>query len=373
VDKRRCGRLLSVDRELRRFSLIAEAWRAGRLSSDKVNAVLAVSDHVEAQLQRDQAELIAAISEVTCDQARRLLWRWRESALAELDCSPDDPEPDDPKQNELRISETFDGTQVLDGTFAGIVGKELAGLIASEIDRCFQTGDYHAGDGLTVRQRNADALLRLVRRGATNLTEAGEPKRAVTILVDLNRLLGLSATTVEELLAWPCETSDGTAVPLAQVLDVMGDATINTVLGFYGLGGRFRPAGEVTTARHANASQRRHLRVRDQGCAWPGCDAAATWCQAHHEPPWDQTHRTCTAELVLLCRHHHRLRHEHGHTFTIDPDGDLVVHRPDGTPLPTVPPGGLLPIEDPQPPGPEPTGGDRHRRHSNLDTCHRAA
>lgn len=69
VDKRRCGRLLSVDRELRRFSLIAEAWRAGRLSSDKVNAMLAVSDHVEAQLRRDQAELIAGIEPVTCDQS----------------------------------------------------------------------------------------------------------------------------------------------------------------------------------------------------------------------------------------------------------------------------------------------------------------
>ena len=371
VDKRRCSRLLACDRDLRHLVLVRDAWRSGRLSTDKVNALLNVRDGVEAQLVRDQSDLITAITGVTADRARRLLWRWRESALAELDCSPDDPEPDDPKLNELRISESFAGAHVLDGTFTGIVGKELAGLISGEIDRCFQTGEYRSDDGLTGYQRNADALLRLVRRGSANLTEAGEPKRAVTILVDLNRLLGLSARTVDELLAWPCETSDGTPVPLAQVLDVMGDATINTVLGFYGLGGRFRPAGEVTTARHANASQRRHLRVRDQGCAWPGCDAPATWCQAHHEPPWDQTHRTSTSELVLLCRHHHRLRHEHGYTFTIDPHGDLVVHRPDGTPLPVAPPGGLLPIEDPDPPGPEPTIAEKSRRYSDLGSCER--
>lgn len=358
IDKRRCGRLLATDHDLRSLPLIQAAWRAGELSTDKVNALLAVRTDVEAQLERDQADLVAAIAHKTADAARRHLHRWRQSALAELDRSPDDPAPDDPKLNELRLTESFDGTLLLDGAFGAIVGKEIAGLVAAEIDRCFHAGEYEADDGLTVRQRNADALLRLLRRGSVNLTEGGEPKRAVTILVDLNRLLGLSATSVDELMAWPCETADGTPVPLAQVLDVMGDATLNTVLGFYGLDGRFKVAGEVTTNRNANASQRRHLRVRDQGCAWPGCDAPATWCHAHHEPPWDDTHRTTTAELVLLCRHHHKLRHEHGYTFTLGPDGDLVVHRADGTPLPSPPPGTCIP----PPEGPP-------RRYSDLDRC----
>ena len=267
VDKRRCGRLLGADRDLRHLDLIREAWQAGTLNTDKVNALLAVRDGVEAQLQRDQAELIAQIAHVTADRARRLLHRWRESALAELDRSPDDPEPDDPKLNELRITETFGGTHLLDGAFSGLVGKELASLIA-------------------------------------------------------------------------------------------------------GLGGRFRVAGEVTTARHANASQRRQLRVRDQGCAWPACEAPASWCQAHHEPPWEDAHRTTTSEMVLLCRHHHRLRHEHGYTFVVDTDGDLTVIRPDGTPVPTTPPGGLVGIsEETEPPGPEPSADERHRPNSDLGRC----
>lgn len=370
VEKRRCRRWVAIDRDLRWLPLIRAAWREGMLTTDAVGALLAVSEHVEVPMKRDQALLIRLLRDKRHEVARAHLRDWRESALAELDRSPDAPEPDDPKQNELRLTESFDGQLQIDGLYGTLVGKELAGLVAGEITRCFQTGEYRNDDGLTVRQRNADALLRLVRRGDRNLTEAGEPKRAVTILVDLNRLLGIRATTVEELLAWRCQTADGTAVPLAQVLDVMGDATINTVLGFYGLDGRFKVAGEVTTARHANASQRRHLRVRDQGCAWPGCDAPATWCQAHHEPPWDHTHHTTTAQLVLLCRHHHALRHREGYAFTLGIDGDLLVSRPDGTPLPSPPPGDLLPPNPPDPP--VPIDLDRLRARRRPDLCVRA-
>lgn len=346
LQRRRCGFLLGAARDLRRYPLVAAAWRSGRLATEHVAAMLRVAEHVEAQLERDQAELIDAIAPLTDRAARRALGRWRESALAELDRSPDDPHPDDPRLNELSIREGFDGTQVLDGTFSGIVGKELAGLVAAEIDRCFETGDYRTDDDMTVRQRNADALLRLVRRGATRVSDGGEPHRAVTLLVDLNRLLGVRASTVEELLAWPCETGDGSTVPLSQVLDVMGDATINTVLGFFGIGGRFRVAGEVTTARHANVSQRRHLRVRDQQCVWPGCDAPATWCHAHHEPPWGERHDTTTSRLTLLCRHHHGLRHHERPAdrfgLAIGIDGEVTVSRPDGTEISPVLPGHQL-------------------------------
>ena len=129
--------------------------------------------------------------------------------------SEDDPHPDDPALNSLAISATFEGNRVLDALFSPIVGSELEGLIEAEVTRLFHTGVFTAEDGLTARQRNAQALLELVRRGSVVTTEAGEPKRAATVLADLRHLLGIPARTPEELISWPCQLADRTVVPLS--------------------------------------------------------------------------------------------------------------------------------------------------------------
>jgi hypothetical protein len=200
----------------------------------------------------------------------------------------------------------------------------------------------------------AKAMLGLLRRGSQVETDGGEPKRAVSILVDLRWLFGFgssAATSSGDVLDWPCELADGTPVPLAQVLDSLDDSTINLILGTLGLKAKtFSPVGEITTQRLANASQRRMLRARDRGCIWPGCDAPATWCQAHHEPPFEDTHRTTTSELLLFCRFHHALRHRGNHEVQVDRDGTVTIHRPDRTPIPAAARGDKLPWPDPDPP-----------------------
>jgi hypothetical protein len=57
--------------------------------------------------------------------------------------------------------------------------------------------------------------------------------------------------------------------------------------------------------------------------------------------------------LVLLCRHHHTLRHNGGFDLRVTADGTVTIHRPDGSLLPYVAPGHLQPLP---PPGPPPTG-----------------
>ncbi len=49
------------------------------------------------------------------------------------------------------------------------------------------------------------------------------------------------------------------------------------------------------------------LALRDQGCVFPGCDAPATVCHAHHLVPWWAGGATALSNLVLLCPHHHGL------------------------------------------------------------------
>jgi hypothetical protein len=66
---------------------------------------------------------------------------------------------------------------------------------------------------------------------------------------------------------------------------------------------------------------------------------------------------------VLLCPHHHTLRHNGGFDLRVTPDGTVTIHRPDGSVLPYVAPGHLQPFPDPDPPPPPPSakppGNDR--------------
>jgi hypothetical protein len=60
---------------------------------------------------------------------------------------------------------------------------------------------------------------------------------------------------------------------------------------------------------------RRALEARDTGCRFPGCTARR--CDAHHIVHWGEGGPTCLDNLVLLCRHHHRLLHEGGYTVHV--------------------------------------------------------
>jgi phage tail tape-measure protein len=77
---------------------------------------------------------------------------------------------------------------------------------------------------------------------------------------------------------------------------------------------------------------------------------------AHHVVAWENGGATDLANMVLVCRHHHRLLHEGGYTAALV-DNRPRFFRPDGTPL--RPPGA---------PGTDPTRGS-----TELRRRHRAA
>jgi len=81
---------------------------------------------------------------------------------------------------------------------------------------------------------------------------------------------------------------------------------------------------------------RRALHQRDRGCRFPGCHVHLG--QGHHVRHWAQSGPTTLTNLVLLCRRHHRAVHEEGYRVTHAPAGALRFQRPDGRPLPAVPP-----------------------------------
>ncbi len=76
------------------------------------------------------------------------------------------------------------------------------------------------------------------------------------------------------------------------------------------------------------------LNQRDQGCVFPGCDAAPETSHAHHITPWWSGGSTALHNLVLLCPHHHGII-EPGHhpnadrwRLTLRPDGISEIRPP---------------------------------------------
>ena len=84
-------------------------------------------------------------------------------------------------------------------------------------------------------------------------------------------------------------------------------------------------------------SIRRALRFRDQGCRFPGC-THTHFVDGHHIKHWANGGETSLENLVLLCRHHHRLVHEGGYVCERTSDGDIEFRSPAGSVVPVHPP-----------------------------------
>ena len=179
---------------------------------------------------------------------------------------------------------------------SGMVGVEDAAVINAAMQPL--CGPV-TGDDRTPGQRRADALVdicRLALRTGTLPEDGGEPPQVV-VTVPFDPLAHALGTAV---------TDTGERVSAETARRLACDARILPVV----LGG----AGQVLDAgrsrRLATGALRRALVARDRGCAFPGCDRPARWCDAHHLRSWADGGATSLDNLVLLCRYHHGLIHD---------------------------------------------------------------
>ena len=80
---------------------------------------------------------------------------------------------------------------------------------------------------------------------------------------------------------------------------------------------------------------RRALQRRDVGCRFPGC-TAHNYVDAHHIVHWADGGETKLDNLVLLCRHHHRLVHEGGYGVQMTASGPKFTDSTGRTIPPTA-------------------------------------
>jgi len=92
-------------------------------------------------------------------------------------------------------------------------------------------------------------------------------------------------------------------------------------------------------------AMRRALRMRDEGCRFPGC-TNDKFVDGHHIEHWADGGETNLDNLVLLCRHHHHLVHEGGFSCEKNGSGEVVFRDQRRTPLATWAPQPRISDED---------------------------
>lgn len=326
---------------LRSCPASSKAYRQGALGTAKVRLLLAAREDVEAQFLVDEEWLVRQIERLTVPRARLFLERWRATALASAGLDDDKP-PTDPGDNSLHVSTTFGGRRAISGDLDSINGATLQNLIAAEVDRLFNTGEFRPDDGLKPSQRASRALLNLVERGAKSSSLHGEVRPSVTLLIDLRTLLGIPVVDATDLLLRRSNLVDGTPVDRQTAIELLTRAHLTAVLGSFATDGRFHPTAEIRETRAPNGRQRRALDLRDEGCVFPGCTSPPAHTHAHHVDTWQATHQTTVPRLVLLCSFHHHAIHDRGFGLSLD-GSKVTVTRPDGTELPHTPHGQRIP------------------------------
>jgi len=86
-----------------------------------------------------------------------------------------------------------------------------------------------------------------------------------------------------------------------------------------------------------NRAIRRFIQKRDGHCRFPGCTRNANRCEPDHIIAYSQGGPTAPWNLISLCKHHHRVKHQTGWTLTMTRDGHCTWTDPFGRQYATHP------------------------------------
>lgn len=270
--------------------VVSEAFREGRLSYSKVRAITRIASaeneahlvemalaataaHIEAIVRkyRQVERLQAADQAMALHESRSLSYYWAE-----------------------------DGALVLKGRLPPEQGAVLI--------EALQRADHwiEAPIDEPTEARRADALSLIAEKCLAG--EAVEADRfQITVHVSAETLRADGAIDPED----PPAIEDGPALAPDTVRRLACDAGVIPILE--------TADGELLSigrrSRAIAPALRRALKRRDGGCRFPGC-THTRFVDGHHIEHWADGGETCLENLVLLCRHHHRLIHEGG--FTVE-------------------------------------------------------
>ncbi|HEY7667835.1 MAG TPA: DUF222 domain-containing protein [Actinomycetota bacterium] len=289
----------------------------GAISLSAARALVAAHDADPEAFAAAEERLVDAAKIHSLGDLGRVIAYWRQAV--ERERVEDDATVRERRR--LHASLTFQGMVRLDGDLDPETGETLLTALRAVVDADVRRGV--ADDARTPAQRRADALGEICRHWldrSDRPTVAGErPHVTLTVAADV-----LSAADVMRAAEAPsvtagaigmlpgpttmCELDHAGPVPAEMARRLACDASVMRVV----LSGRSEPLDVGRRTPVVPPAIRRAVVLRDRRCRFPGCDRPHTWCDAHHVTHWADGGPTSLANLILLCRRHHRAIHERG-------------------------------------------------------------
>jgi hypothetical protein len=272
------------------------AMHDGMADLDHLDVVLDVVKHLPDGSTREDRELVestlAADARETHPNAVRKLG---EQIIARIDQdghAPTEREQAEPN-NSLRYRRTGAGRFIATLDIDQEAGEELEDLLT--VLGAPRQDAPGVPDSRPHAQRLGDAFTEIIHVAAKS-GDLPSKKPHLAVYLDYNALMDGIGTATLEGGSFLCPSA---ARRLACDADV-----IPMVLNSDSV-----PLDVGRAHRFITDHQRRALIARDHGCSFPNCDRKPRWCDGHHVKHWLHGGATDLHNMVLLCRHHHRLVH----------------------------------------------------------------
>lgn len=304
LSRREAAGAVRQARALGSHPVVGEAAVAGKLGTGQVRAITGVLDGLAPQLSGEQVAqaeelLVGWARELDADQLTRSVGKVlaavapataAETMEARLQREAEAAH----RQRSLRFF--FEGASVrFDGSLPRLAAEAwIAQLdaMAEQTRRTLLERRDRLAEMPTADQRRADALIALIQAGGK-----GKESWGGRVLVQLDYAQLLAGAAGAGLVG------DGQQLPAGELRRICCDAELIPVV----LGSASEVLDVGRSARLVTPAIRTALLVRDRGCVFPGCDAPAARCEAHHIIPWWAGGRTAPSNLALLCHSHHPL------------------------------------------------------------------
>jgi hypothetical protein len=288
------GRDVHLAAALEHMSQTDRALVEGDIPLSAVSLLASARETSAAAFAQSEALLVDAARSLDPRDLRRAVDYWKVSADAEEVRREQERAWE---RRRLQVSQTIFGMVRVDGDLDPETGQTLLTALRAVQDA--EARDADPTDDRTPGQRRAHALGVICRRWLDDPDRpliAGE-RPHINVLVDVRALSGRAGHT--------SELGDLGPVHPALARRLSCDAALSRVVTT----GTSEPLDVGRKARLVPVALRRAVTVRDRHCRFPGCRRPESWCDCHHVVHWADGGPTSLANLVLLCRRHHRLAH----------------------------------------------------------------
>jgi hypothetical protein len=308
--------LVRIGRAFEDMPETCAAARAGEISMSQARVLVSAREVDTDAFAAAEGSLVAAARLHSVEALRRVVAYWRQAVEQDRGLDQDQRLRD---RRHLHASPLLDGMVRVDGELDPETGACLLTALQAVRDAESRAAEE---DDRTAPQARADALGEICRRWldlAPRPEVAGE-RPHVSVIIDLEHLTGKPGSSEVDRLG---PVSGDLAKRLAC------DASLTRVV----LGPKSEPLDIGRRTAVVPPPMRRAVVARDGSCRFPGCERPAPWCDAHHVVHWADGGATSVANLLLLCRPHHRSVHGRGGFGLRLSDGRPVFTRPDGSVL----------------------------------------